>query len=913
MKMNRLALALKMTALSSLGFSHMPAFAQGAENGEIDVEEVTVTGIQRSLQNSRDAKKETDSISDVISAEDVGRFPDINVAESLSRLPGFSVDRQFGEGEKVSIHGTDPALNRVFIDGHAIASADWGGNPADITGRTFNYALLAPEIIGQAKVFKSPEAWIDEGSIGGTVIIETRKPFDLDAGELSMSIGYAYNDRSEKGNPRGSALYSWKNDSDTFGFLLAGTYDKQSLNRAGIEYFGYNPGSMFAPSFETTTNAEGDVIGVSGPNINGSAPTLDSYNEMLEAVVPCCINFAYFDQKRERLGMNLAMQWAPSDNTEFTLTGLRIEGDYTNHNRALYSVASWAAGRSSDISVGNGIVTGATANESGFIPFDPENPDAETNYDTNAQYDSFARETKITINSINLDGEWSNDAWTLSGKLGYTDASGGKDPETGVNFNYTGAFTFEFDQNGTHQDYALNPEDPSVFFRGNLTEQTVNGQQGYFFQVGGSALELYTDEEVYAQADALYELSGNFFTALRFGVKASSHENASEAFGNKLMMTEASFMSDFETTLSPDGLFDGLGASGNAIRFVTLTDAGVFQAHREGITTDWEINYGLTFKVKEDITAVYLQGDFETGALRGNLGVRLVDTQARSDYWLFNDLDGSWSEESSDNDYSRALPSLNLVYSVSEDFLLKAGTAKVIARPRYGELAGSFNLDNNRFTGGGGNPELKPYESTNFGFSAEYYFGDSGLVAAEYFLRDVSSYIVTTTEDRQLFNTDTGELATYSVTSPFNAESAKVTGVALQGQTNIAYGFGISANITLADANVPSDGYNMPFLSSETYSISPFYQSGPWQARVSYSYRSPYFTRIGRLDSRDFTDEYTQVDFSASYQVSDNLSVTLRGSNLLDETYYQFSAVEIAPTSFYKNGRQFAFGLSYRM
>jgi len=92
----------------------------------------------------------------------------------MTRLKKFSVDRQFGEGEKVSIHGTDPALNRVFIDGHSIASADWGGNPADVTGRTFNYALLAPEIIGQAKVYKNPEAWIDEGSIGGTVIIETR-------------------------------------------------------------------------------------------------------------------------------------------------------------------------------------------------------------------------------------------------------------------------------------------------------------------------------------------------------------------------------------------------------------------------------------------------------------------------------------------------------------------------------------------------------------------------------------------------------------------------------------------------------------------------------------------------------------------------------------------------------------------
>jgi iron complex outermembrane receptor protein len=145
------------------------------------LQSVTVTGYRSSLEKALDVKRNANAVVDAISATDIGKFPDTNAAESLSHLPGITVDRQFGEGEKVSIDGTDPALNRVLLNGETIASGDWGGNPTDTSGRTFNYTLLSPEIIGLMEVFKSPEARIDEGSIGGTVIIHTRKPLDLPA------------------------------------------------------------------------------------------------------------------------------------------------------------------------------------------------------------------------------------------------------------------------------------------------------------------------------------------------------------------------------------------------------------------------------------------------------------------------------------------------------------------------------------------------------------------------------------------------------------------------------------------------------------------------------------------------------------------------------------------------------------
>ena len=906
---------LVTTAMASLMLSSA-VMAQDAAPGDAasadTAQEVVVVGIRHSLQSSIKTKKNTDAIVDVITAEDVGKFPDTNVAESLSHLPGFSVDRMFGEGEKVSIHGTDPALNRMFVDGHSIASADWGGNPNDISGRTFNYALLAPEIIGKATAYKSPEAWIDEGSLGGTVMIETRKPLDLKPGTLSASAGYAYNDRSEKGNARGSVLYSWHNDNKNFGVLVAATYDKENLYRAGVEYFGYSGGDSFDGSFTTTTDANGNVTAVTGPNINGAAPTPASYAEMNAARVPCCINWAYFDQTRERKGLSAAVQWKPDDNSEFDLTALHIVGDYTNFSQSEYSVAVWGGNRASDISVANGLVTGATIGSSGYIGFDPNNPNGATSYGTNAQLDNNLRHSVVTTDSVNLAGKWSFDTWKVSGNVGFTKATGGKDPEYLSSFQTGAGFSFDFDQNHTMVNYTVDPTDPTSFFKSDLRQGTVNGVQGWYTQIGGVYYEVYKDEETYGQIDFAKELNGPF-TKLRFGFKASEHDNSDWSSGTNVYLTAPTDLSDWDYTLSPSGLFDGLGASGNATQYATLTRSGLMAMLKSGISQDNGLNYGSMFDINEMIMAGYMQGDFRVDKFHGNLGGRLVRTRDQSDYWEYNQNSSTWSSRSVTQDDTKFLPAANLVYDLSDNLLLKGGIAKVIARPRYGQLAGSFSLDNQHLTGGGGNPNLKPYESTNYEASAEYYFGKSGMAAAEFFYRDISSYIVQDTQDKVLFNTATGGMSTYSVSSPFNAQNAKVHGLALQYETDLPFGFGVSTNVTFAEADTGTKAYYMPYLSKYTVNVIPYYEKGPLQVRLSYSYRSKYFTQIGRRNSKDFTDSYTQVDLSGTYNVNDHVAVYVKGLNLLDETYYQFSSVTIAPTNFYKNGRVFMIGVNYKM
>jgi iron complex outermembrane receptor protein len=887
-----------LSALTGFALGNV-AGAQQAPAPEAPVSEVVVVhGYRESLESSAETKKKTDAVIDVITADDVGKFPDTNVAESLSHLPGLSVDRQFGEGERISIHGTDPALNRAFVDGHVLATADWGGDPQDISGRTFNYTMLSPEIIGVAKVYKSPEAWIDEGSLGGTVLIETRKPLDLKPNTLSGSGGYEYNDRSKKGNGRGSILYSWHNEDSSFGALIGGNYEKQNLYRAGIEYFGYAHGSDL--SIDSTST------------INGQPANPTSIAQLDAARMPCCINFAFFDQTRERISANTAISWRPDDDTQFDLTALKVKGNFTNFSQSEYTVATWGE-HATNIAVANGIVNGATLSGTGYIGFDPNNPTGPTHFNTSAQLDTNLRRSDVDTDSLNLAGKWQLGAWKVSGNLGVTSARGGKTPEYLASFQYGGGYQFGFTQNSTYQNYAQSPTDPTTFFKSDLRPITVNGVPGYYTQIGGIDTEVYRDRETYSQLDFARDVDKFFFNKVLFGVKESEHNNSTAAHGSNVYLTSPTNLSKWGYVLSPAGLFDGLGATGNATQFATLTRDGVVAMLKSGIYSDNGENYGTEFNVNEVIQAGYLQGNFAVGKFHGNIGTRVVHTRDQSDYWENDQLTNTWSPRTVTQSSTKNLPSLNLVYEVTPEFLLKLGAAKVIARPRYSQLAGAFSLDNQKLTGGGGNPNLKPYESKNFEFSGEYYFGKGAMVSVEYFRRDISSYIVQNTELKTLFNTATGTYTPYNVTSPFNAQNAKVNGYDIQGQTDIAFGFGMAANVTIADSSVPNNNYYMPYLSKTTYNIVPYFERGALQARLSYGYRDKYFTQIGRLNSKDFTDSYRELDFSAQYDITHQFSLYAKGLNLLDETYYSFSSVTIAPTNFYKNGRQFMVGGNFKL
>jgi iron complex outermembrane receptor protein len=845
-----------------------PGFAQQASGEKSDVpaetETVVVTGIRASYERAIEAKRNADAIVDVISAEDVGKFPDQNVAESLSHLPGLSVDRQFGQGEKVSILGTDPALNRVLINGQTVATADWGGDPNDPSARTFNYLLLSPELIGTAEVYKSQEARIDEGSIGGTVIIHTRKPLDLAANTLRATGGYEYNDRSKGGNVRGSLLYSWKNDSDSLGVLASYTHDKETLARAGLEIFGYSPATDFA-----------------------SAPNARITGDPANAIYPAGISADYFSQERRRDGVSLTLQGRPTDSLKLDLTDLFITGKYDNVSQALFIFPAASASLLQSATINNGLVTSASYGDGAYT-----------------EHDADVRKSSLRTNSLNFTAEWdSGGPFTGQGVLGTTKGFGGKDPEYLADLRGQSAYSYSYTGTSATVNWAQSPLDPTTISR-------PVGQQ-----VGGIGYYNSGDAEKYAQTDWTWKVEAGPLSKLLAGVKYTDHANYELDSTSKVFVPAGGPLleSQLSPGVTPSGLWDGVGLGGELTHWATVGPSALINYDLAN-TGPFTESKGTEFDLEEKTFAAYVEGAFE-GKLagksyHGNVGVRFVHTSDDSIGYVY-DQTGVGTPAETVNKYTKALPSANFAWEAVDDVLLRLGVAKVIARPRYSDLTEVVTTDNLAFTAGGGNPNLKPYESVNYNVSGEWYFSRGSLLALDLFYRDISQYIVNTEHDEMLYNSLSGKTALYFVTTPINAEKAAVKGAELQFKMPIVAGFGIDTNYTYTHAQT-TNGYNMPYLSKSTWNLIPYYERGPFSGRVSYGYRSQYFTSIGRLNAPQFTAEYKELDASASWNVTTHLQFTVNALNLLDQLYDSFDGVQAAPIGLYKNGRQYTAQITYR-
>jgi iron complex outermembrane receptor protein len=918
-----------LLATSALAAFTSPALAQQDSvapqaAAPVDNGEIVVTGIRASLRNAINIKKQANAVVDVISSEDIGKFPDRNVAESLSHIPGVSIDRRFGEGEKVAILGTDPALNRMLLDGHGLASADWGGNDNDPSSRTFNYSLLAPELVDRLEVYKSPEARIEEGSLGGTVIVRTRRPLDLPANSVFASGGYSYNDRAKKGNIRGSGLYSWKNQDETFGILVAATYDRQNMVRGGVEFFGYeNAGDRL---FQHTTDADGNKIPVldagGQPVLTNTAATVNggTRQDLYNASMPFGINYAYFQQKRERASISGTMQYKPTDSLTLTLNGLHIQGNYNNYSQSMYTIpGAWTGDVLQSATVSNGLVTqasfGAASSQS-------------------AQLDTLVRRTKLTTDNLNFYADWEGDSGAkLSLTGGWSRARGGRNPEYLFNVQTKLPFSYSIAPNSAEvnfvgdltnpANYFTNPNNQNAQIEGNPV--MVNGVQLNAAQIGGLDYSVTTDRDIFLGYDATIPVAFGPFTELLIGSRYTDHVNRVDARGINTYL-QSSFTVDqlgVDVLTTPGNVFNGTGAKGNATVYLNLPQQSVIDILANSINTALIDKVGATTKVKETIAASYAQLNFEQGRFRGNIGGRLVYTKDVSNYALTLPTETDPTPvpvpTTTSTDYLKFLPNFNIAYEVSPQLILRGAVAKVISRPRYQDLAASITQNDTTHDAGGGNPNLKPYESTNYELTAEYYPRPGTLLSLELYRRDISNYIITTRQEGvTLFNALTGELDDqYSVQRPINGGKAKVNGVLVNGQAEIWGGFGIQANYAYQDSSAsPIAGIegslNLPYLSKHTVNVIPYFEKGPFQVRLSYNYRTDYFRTIGRLGSIEKVAPYSQLDLSASVAVNQAITLTFNAQNLLDETYVQYSGTRDRPSAFYKNGRTFAGSLNVR-
>ncbi|MEG8019166.1 TonB-dependent receptor [Sphingomonas sp. LR55] len=880
-------------------------------------QDIVVTGIRGSLRSAIAVKRNANAVVDVISAEDIGKFPDRNVAESLSHIPGVSIDRRFGEGEKVAILGTDPALNRMLLDGHALASADWGGNDNDPSSRTFNYSLLAPELVDRLEVYKSPEPRIEEGSLGGTVIVRTRRPLDLKANAIFASGGYSYNDRSDKGNVRGSGLYSWKNKDETFGVLVAATYDKQSLTRSGVEFFGYDNVAANADGTRNSpfvNRAQDGTLSLKSPGATITGGTIaDLYN----AASPFGINYAYFQQTRERKSVSGTVQYRPSSDLTFTLNGLHIDGNYNNYSQSMYTIpGAWTGDVLQSATISNGVVTGAS--------FGAANSQS-------AQLDTLVRKTKLKTDNLNFFTDWEGDGGAkVSFAGGWSKATGGRNPEYLFNVQtklpYSYAFTdttatvnFVGDQTNP-ANYFTNPNNNPAQIEGRPV--VVNGAQLNAAQIGGLDYSVTTDRDIFGGYDATIPVSFGPFTEILLGSRVTDHVNKIDARGINTYLTSSQTIAQLgvPVLITPSGTFDGSGGMGNATSYLNLPEQSVIDILAGAINSPLVNKVGASTKVKETVIASYAQANFDQGGFRGNIGGRLVYTRDISNFATTPSgvVNPQPVPTRTSTDYMKFLPSLNIAYSVNPQVIIRGAVARVISRPRYQDLAAATSLNDTTLDGGGGNPNLKPYESTNYELTAEWYPRSGTLLAVELFRRDIENYIISSRQNVDYFNALQNRITTYNVSQPINGAKAKVNGALVSGQAEIWGGFGLQANYSYQDSSTSSIDVtgaelNLPYLSKHTVNIIPYFESGPFQARLSYNYRTAYFRTIGRLGSREMVAPYNQLDFSAGFNITPAITLSVNAQNLLDATYLQYNTTRDRPTAFYKNGRTFAASVSFRM
>ena len=872
---------------------------------------VTVTGIRASLQKSMDTKRNADAIVDAITATDIGKFPATNVAEALSQVPGVTLDHLFGATQRVSIDGIDPSLNNAFLDGHPVAQAMWlyGDSP----NRGFNYSLLPAEILGQLEIFKSPEARLPEGSLGGTVFMHTVQPLDVPSNTLSGSFGTNYDDMTDKNRPNGSVFYSWHNDSKTFGVDVSAQHYEQDTSRQGQEVFSYTPVSAISavnPAIATEV-------------ANGQLKNSDQ--------MPSEINSANFEQTEDRNSIFVNLQYKPNEHFDSTLSMMYMTDSLNNINVSMYPIAAFNLTGISHLTAGpNGVVTSGTQVGTPCFEVTSCTSTADTYMDNDA------RGSYVRTKGIDWRGTYYGDGWRLGGQVGVSTSSDDitqafKELYYGGGFNWSinNGFNFTNPATANNPDYWADNN-----FGGNI------------------AYKPYKSKDQYAQVDFSKDLDG-FVNELLFGARYASHWESQ----GLTILTGVPNM-----TLNQVG-FGGLtnlqgasaiGLSGSSVQHVQTCGYNcIFNAVTNGtnlVANDPVDTWDNTFNVQQQNTAVYGQANFGTDDLHGNLGVRWVKTQITSYGYDIPSTcvtnastTGSWACDfpsgfgyvGETTTHYNWLPALNVAWNVTPDVILRGAASETIAYAPYNELAPYFEANDTTLTAAAGNPSVKPYRSVNFDLSAEYYFNNESVVALSGFYKNVLNYVVNaaTNEEREngswleLYPGPTGDMLVnngidmggvlhtcttagqclYSVTAPVNGGRATVKGAAISYQQAFGdSGFGLRANYTYSDSNTVAGG-PLPYNSKDSYTVAPYFEQGPYSASISYNYRSEYLAGgyvAGAPDT--YTGSFKELDASAAYAFNKNFSVSLDMLNLLNSKYVQYygsNNAELADE--YVTGREF--------
>ena len=751
-----------------------------AEGSSID--EVVVTGIRGSLERAMDTKRDASGVVDAISAEDMGKFPDTNLAESLQRISGVSINRVNGEGSEVTVRGFGGGFNLVTLNGRQMPSANVGtitGNPLDQgasgSSRSFDFSNLASEGVRGLQVYKTGRASVATGGVGATINVETIRPLESGGTQASVGVKAVKDTSGDDVTPEVSCLYSWSNDDSTFGVSVFGSFQERDSGsrHASVEEFGLRTWDSTDPS------------NLSNLGIVEGATIINTPNDGQLVYRPTNLGLGFNEDKRERTNGLLTVQFAPNDSMTFTAD------------------AAYAENIQDSTSLVDGVWFNGTVD---YVEYDGDPVVAAPVIfaeDVSGGKDFFFQNldmgTKDTLESIGLNLDWNvSDKLNLRFDAASSEAkSGGNGPQGNnvLRMNVAGG-------NAGWQAVDFGQEIPQGIVS---VDDSVKGNNNGIFDLAdvGSQVTQFAKSDQVAELEQ-FNFDGSFVASdnieVDFGVGFMSSEmrqtrqSGSNALGGWGVDAPGDIPEGLIEQVSSLGEFDyqGSGVAGvsqpagetapialGSVSWtgdpLTLLNA---MAPIYGLDpNNMPINSTADNRVEEDTISIYSQikMDGEVGGMPISVvsGLRWEETDVTSTsqqavpsafIWESNNdftftLGDSVDSLSEDYSYSVLLPSLDISIDVTDNLKARASFSKTLARPGYSDMYTATSVEApSRITHLGdqpsasqGNARLDPLESNNFDFSVEYYYGEANYFSVGFFQKNVSNFVGVQQADESLF------------------------------------------------------------------------------------------------------------------------------------------------------------------
>lgn len=857
---------------------------------------IVVTGYRKSLSDARKIKKDAVIQKDAIVAEDIAKFPELNLAESLQRLPGVQISREAGEGRRISLRGLGPDFSRVQLNGMEVlgnvdsAEDSRGQRTRD---RAFDFNIFASELFSKVEVEKTFEAAQNEGGMAGTVGLFTGKPFDYKTGFNAAVTGkLGSNQYTKDAQPRVAAQFS-QNWDNRFGVLVSVAYSRRKTTEQGHDDYNYDQLGA-----DDAANLVSKGLDISHLTSAQQAKFLSG-----DLLFADGNRLSSFNSKQERLGITGAVQWKPVDNLLLTLD--LLHGQFTTHREeyhlATRPIASGTESFAFDGPAGSpwpaAFQTPSIIND---IRWDANNYVTRTDV-TGTTFGSENRRSlnKNNFNQIALTGKWDpSDRLSIDGHAGY--------------------------EKSTYKT----PYDDKFYMRAKGNQIADYGTDGRSASFSYPNTNL-TDPANYAMDDFYYRAFNNQ-SQLQEGV-LNAHYKLNDVFTLRAGAAYHRFSQDGED-LFYDGNVNGTngearGTSVNGITDVFTNSFGSWlvgnypagfarynEYHRLGPKPDGTggtiQDIENVYKTTERTFSEFVQLDWDSHLFgmrfRGNIGVRGYQTKTRSTGWIQGDSYAYLGTTNVEGTYSGVLPALNTVLEVTPDVLVRFAATQNLNRPSLDSIAakGTATVDDSgAISVSRGNPALKPFKDTTVDLAVEYYFGKVGLLSASVFQKWIKDFIGSETLENVPFSQTGVPFATVPGATadtivkefdvPINVAGTKpLTGVEVAAQAQFTFlpkpfdNLGAVANFTYVHANKALTGF-----SPTSYNITLYYETKRWGIRGSLNHRSRYYT--GRdpdptsASTRGF-EATTYVDAAAFFNITDKFQLTANAINLTNQKDTQF-------------------------